>query len=161
MCGISAIVDPRRRPSSLSTLNALHAPIRHRGPDGEGFLVLDDAGTRRCGSESELPRQCGVHVGVAFRRLKILDLSPAAEQPMPNHDRTLWIAFNGEIYNFRQIRGELEKRGREFVSTGDTEVALAAFEEWGEEAFQRFDGMWAIIVLDLRQRRLIVSRDRF
>jgi asparagine synthase (glutamine-hydrolysing) len=161
MCGISAIFDPRTRHATLGKLLAMHAPIRHRGPDGEGFLIADDARTKRYDSAGAVPADLKPRVGMAFRRLKILDLSPAASQPMQNVDGSLWIVFNGEIYNFRQLRAELEHAGRAFVSSGDTEVALAAFEEWGEQAFARFEGMWAIVILDLRQRRLVISRDRF
>src|SRR5258708_36461205 len=161
MCGISIILDPGARHSALTRLVALHAPIRHRGPDGEGFLIADRAGVHRYESAEEIPPDAQIQAGMAFRRLKILDLSQAASQPMKNADGSLWIAFNGEIYNFRKIRAELEQRGRSFLSTGDTEVALAAFEEWGERAFERFEGMWAMAILDLRKRRLVISPDSF
>src|SRR5262249_2659669 len=100
-------------------------------------------------------------VGFAFRRLKICDLSTAADQPMGSSDGKTWIVFNGEIYNFLALRSELEAKGHVFRSHGDTEVILAAFEEWGEDCFARLDGMWAIVILDLRRNRLLVSRDRF
>ena len=140
MCGISVIVDPRAR-DLRERLRAMHAPIRHRGPDGEGFLERDT-------------------FAFAFRRLRIQDLSDAASQPMPSHDEQVWIVFNGEIYNFKELRRELEG-DYAFRSTGDTEVILAAYEQWGTKCFERFEGMWAIVIADLRTRKLIASRDRF
>jgi asparagine synthase (glutamine-hydrolysing) len=162
MCGISALVDRSAPADGLETLVRMHAPIRHRGPDGEGFLLVDPAvGAQRLSSAYEAAPPSRLLAGLAFRRLKILDLTEAAAQPMASPDRALWIAFNGEIYNFRELRGELQARGREFRSSGDTEVALAAFEAWGEGCLERLDGMWAMVILDLRRRRLFASRDRF
>jgi len=138
----------------------MHAPIRHRGPDGEGFLVVEPDGPRRLESLDGSGTGPAL-AGLAFRRLKILDLSEAAAQPMGSPDGSLWIVFNGEIYNFRELRAELEGGGRHFATAGDTEVALAAFEAWGENAFERLEGMWAIVILDLARRRLVASRDRF
>jgi asparagine synthase (glutamine-hydrolysing) len=140
----------------------MHAPIRHRGPDGEGFLLVDpDRRARRAASADAVATTAGMRAGLAFRRLRILDLTEAAAQPMASADGALWIVFNGEIYNFRELRRELQARGRAFRSTGDTEVALAAFEAWGEGCLARFEGMWAMVLLDLRRRRLVASRDRF
>src|SRR5262249_10794798 len=140
----------------------MHAVIRHRGPDGEGFLLLDAQGSvTRAQTPEQLHAAARPHVGIAFRRLKICDLSEAAAQPMGSADGRCWIAFNGEIYNFRELRDELAAKGRIFRTPGDTEVALAAYEEWGERSFARLEGMWAIVILDLRRNRLVVSRDRF
>ena len=162
MCGISVILDPSGSPRLISRLVAMHAVIRHRGPDGEGFLVVDRSGTvARAEAAGQLRATTAPLVGLAFRRLKICDLTEAAAQPMGSPDRRTWIVFNGEIYNFRDLRRELEAKGRDFHTTGDTEVALAAYEEWGEHCFARLDGMWAIAILDLRRNRLVVSRDRF
>ena len=141
----------------------MHGVIRHRGPDGEGFLLCDDRGgvthaTTPGALNASTAAPC---VGFAFRRLKICDLSTAADQPMGSADGKTWIVFNGEIYNFRELRRELQAKGHVFRSHGDTEVILAAFEEWGEACFARLDGMWAIVILDLRRNRLVVSRDRF
>ena len=162
MCGISVLLDRSASPGGLESLGRMHAPIRHRGPDGEGFLGVDAAGRAHrppsLDAASPPPRMLA---GLAFRRLKILDLTEAAAQPMASPDGARWMVFNGEIYNFRELRRELEGRGRVFRSTGDTEVALAAFEAWGEGCFERLDGMWSMVVLDLRRRRLVGSRDRF
>src|SRR5262245_27499524 len=162
MCGISAIIDPTGSPGLISRLFAMHAVIRHRGPDGESFLVVDDRGsTTRSETPDQLRAAATPRVGLAFRRLKICDLSEAAAQPMASSDGQTWIAFNGEIYNFRELRSELKAKGRYFRTTGDTEVALAAYEQWGTKCFDRLDGMWAIAILDLHRKRLVVSRDRF
>jgi len=162
MCGISVLLDRSAAPDGPESLLRMHAPIRHRGPDGEGFLVVDREGrAHRTPSVDGAAPTTGMRVGLAFRRLKILDLSEAAAQPMSSPDGALWIVFNGEIYNFRELRRELEAGGRVFRSTGDTEVALAAFEAWGEGCLDRLEGMWAMVVVDLRRRRLVGSRDRF
>ena len=162
MCGISVLVDRAAPPDAIAALVRMHAPIRHRGPDGEGFLVVErDGAAHRFDSAGAAPPAARPVVGVAFRRLKILDLTDSAAQPMRSADGWLWIVFNGEIYNYRELRAELQGRGRVFRSTGDTEVALAAFEAWGEACLDRLDGMWAMVVVDLRRRRLVASRDRF
>ena len=157
MCGISVLLDISGSRRFMSRLLAMHSVIPHRGPDGEGFLLLDIEGavTRADNTESlraaTMPR-----LGFAFRRLKICDLTQAAAQPMGSSDGRTWVCFNGEIYNFRELRRELEGKGRVFHTSGDTEVVLAAFEEWGERAFARLDGMWAIVILDLHRNRLVV-----
>ncbi|HET8643931.1 MAG TPA: asparagine synthase (glutamine-hydrolyzing), partial [Vicinamibacteria bacterium] len=159
MCGISVLLDPSRPRGLRERLLRMHAPIRHRGPDGEGFLLAGEGAALQAQEAASLPPMAAP-LGIAFRRLRILDLSPAAAQPMASPDGAVWIAFNGEIYNYRELRAELAAGGREFRSRGDTEVALAAYEAWGEGAFERLDGMWAIALADLRRRRLVISRDR-
>jgi asparagine synthase (glutamine-hydrolysing) len=115
---------------------------RHRGPDASGTWVSADG-----------------RVAFGHRRLSILDLSPEANQPMTGPDGTV-IAFNGEIYNFRDLRRELEVLGRRFATQSDTEVVLAAYAAWGEACVQRFNGMWAFALYDPARRRLFLSRDR-
>jgi asparagine synthase (glutamine-hydrolysing) len=160
MCGISVVVQHSGRPDAAACLGRMHAPIRHRGPDGEGCLLIDDeGGVLRSSSAPPVDRPA--RVGMAFRRLKILDLSPASDQPMASPDGSCFIVFNGEIYNYGALRVELSARGRVFRTTGDTEVALAAYEEWGESCFARLEGMWAIVLLDLARDRVVASRDRF
>jgi asparagine synthase (glutamine-hydrolysing) len=161
MCGISVVLDRRGSLSLADCLRRMHEPIGSRGPDGEGFLLADDEGGCTRADCAEATPRGGAILGLAFRRLKIQDLGEAASQPMSNADGSLWLVFNGEIYNFRELRRELEGLGRRFRSSGDSEVALAAFEQWGESSFERLEGMWAIVVADLRRRRLVVSRDRF
>ncbi len=162
MCGISVILAPSGAPNLVERLGAMHAVIRHRGPDGEGFLTVDTQNkVTRTAAQAQLPLTSAQRVGLAFRRLAIRDLSPAAAQPMGNADQKLWLAFNGEIYNFKALRHELMQTGRQFRTQGDTEVVLAAYEQWAEQCFARFEGMWAMTILDLRRNRLVVSRDRF
>jgi asparagine synthase (glutamine-hydrolysing) len=142
MCGITGLVfrDPRRHaPADL--LRAMADTIRHRGPD--------DAGVYTDGA-----------VGLAHRRLSILDLSPAGHQPMANEDGTVWIAFNGEVYNFRALRRELEGR-HTFRSNTDTEVLIHLYEDLGPAMVDRLDGMFAFAIWDARKRRVVLARDPF
>lgn len=165
MCGLSAIVDFVPRTGLARDLLAMHARIPHRGPDGEGFFVVGeswDGSGARDGAEL-LARVAGggARAGLAFRWLQIQDRSPGAAQPMASADGGLRLIFNGEIYNFRELRRELETAGRVFATRSDTEVVLAAYERWGTGMFARLEGMWAIVLLDLKARRVVVSRDRF
>ena len=159
MCGLSVILDVSGSPRLSRVLEAMHARIPHRGPDGQGFLLCGPDG--RVARGDTMPDVLDPLFGMAFRRLKICDLSDAAAQPMVSADGRTAIVFNGEIYNFVALRAELLAKGHAFRSQGDTEVVLAAYREWGTECFRRFEGMWAIVLLDLSQRRLVVSRDRF
>ena len=162
MCGISVILDSHDPARLVERLIAMHAVIRHRGPDGEGFLTADgDGGVAYGAAPDILYSTAAPRVGFAFRRLKICDLSALADQPMASADRKTWVVFNGEIYNFRELRLELESLGQVFRTHGDTEVVLAAYRQWGERCFDRLDGMWGIAILDLHRNRLVVSRDRF
>jgi len=136
---------------------------RHRGPDGEGFalLSLDPCGSTSFSRNAPPPAVPQPVGGFAFRRLAILDLTDAAAQPMSNEDGSVWLVFNGEVYNYIELRAELEARGCRFRSTGDTEVVLRAYETWGMDCFSRFNGMWGIGLWDARQGALILCRDRF
>jgi len=142
MCGIAVMFGLHGRPASGDVVSRMSASLRHRGPDDDG-LFLSGA------------------FGLGFRRLSILDLSPAGHQPMLSDDGTLALIFNGEIYNYLELRAELEQRGRRFRSTGDSEVLLQAYDEWGDRCVDRFNGMWAFAIADLRRQTLVVSRDRF
>jgi len=162
MCGISVVLDSgAARTPLVSALARAHARQAHRGPDGEGWLLVDGglaalrSSTPPSPSETPPPR-----LGIAFRRLCIQDLSEAAAQPLGSADGRHWIVLNGEIYNHAGLRDELRTRGHAFLTCSDTEVALAAYREWGTGCFARFTGMWAIIIVDLAQGRLIGSRDR-
>jgi asparagine synthase (glutamine-hydrolysing) len=150
MCGLAGFVDPNgrvatSRAAAEAALSAMARTLVHRGPDDDGVL-FDDANA----------------VGLAFRRLAILDLSPAGHQPMESARRRFAIAFNGEVYNHGALRDELSARGHSFRGHSDTEAMLAAFEEWGvEQALARFEGMFALAVLDRAERALWLVRDRF
>jgi asparagine synthase (glutamine-hydrolysing) len=164
MCGLSAIIHYEPSEQLLDPLLAMHDRIPHRGPDGEGFMVID-AACRAIGARTavELRNSAAtkLRVAMAFRWLRIQDPGEAAAQPMPSADGSVWLMFNGEIYNFRNIRHELEELGHTFISSGDTEVILAAYLQWGTACFHRLNGMWAMVLADLRNRKIIISRDRF
>jgi asparagine synthase (glutamine-hydrolysing) len=139
MCGIAGIIGL----ADKQLITAMNDAQAHRGPDDAGAVVLNDD-----------------RVALGHRRLSIIDLSPAGHQPMANQDETLWITFNGEIYNYREIREELVARGFRFRSESDTEVLLAAYEAWGERCLDRLNGMFAFAVYDRTNKRLFAARDR-
>ncbi|MEA2420642.1 MAG: hypothetical protein QOE60_2848, partial [Thermoleophilaceae bacterium] len=119
----------------------------HRGPDGPGELSISAPG-------SEMEGWFG------HRRLKVIDVSESAHQPMLGADGAVALTYNGEVYNFRELRRELESRGHRFASSGDTEVVLRAYEEWGAGFVGRLDGMFALAVWDARTATLLLARDR-
>src|SRR2546422_4925723 len=142
MCGLAGIVA-KRRPLSASILPAMVTSLRHRGPDDSGTWLSPDG-----------------RVGLGHTRLSIIDLSPAGHQPMSDSEQKLWIVFNGEIYNFQEIRKELVVSGCAFASHTDTEVILQAYKQWGLGCLRRFNGMFAFALYDQPQRRLVLARDR-
>lgn len=144
MCGIAGIWNHDGRPVSDPELVAFRDTMAHRGPDGAATWHDADAG-----------------LALAHRRLAILDVSDDGRQPMVDPDGRFVITFNGEIYNFLELREELRARGHRFRSETDTEVLLAAFAEWGEAMLPRLNGMWAFAIWDRRARRLFLARDRF
>jgi asparagine synthase (glutamine-hydrolysing) len=159
MCGIAGMHGPNRAGFQARVVQDMTESLAHRGPDDGGYVVFDDerhALAWRAG-EPAPDRVAGTALG--NRRLKIFDLSPAGHQPMTDGRR--WIAYNGEIYNHVELRGELERLGYRFASTCDTEVVLHAFDAWGTECFARFNGMWAIALYDVIDGSLVLSRDRF
>jgi asparagine synthase (glutamine-hydrolysing) len=153
--------------------------VRHRGPDGEGFAIFsapDMTVTALGGTDTPeavydariayAPRRdaepvSGAVAALGHRRLSIIDLGPTGHQPMCTADRRLWIVYNGEIYNYVELRAELELLGHSFVSHSDTEVILAAYREWGEKCLDRFNGMFAFVLVDRTARRVFAARDRF
>lgn len=142
MCGIAGFVDSTRAAADADAalVGAMCDVIRHRGPDDQG--VHHEAG-----------------VALGMRRLSIIDLS-TGHQPMHNEDATVWVVFNGEIYNYRQLRRELEQAGHRFTTASDTETIVHAYEEWGERAFERLRGMFGIALWDRPKRTLLLARDR-
>jgi asparagine synthase (glutamine-hydrolysing) len=138
MCGIFGSFGP---PLGDLTVRRVLATLRHRGPETQGAITLKD----------------GL---LAHTRLRIIDLSPAGAQPMTNEDGSVWVTFNGEIYNFRELREELVARGHRFKSQSDTEVIVHGYEVWGDDVVEHLDGMFALGVWDSRQRRLLLARDR-
>jgi asparagine synthase (glutamine-hydrolysing) len=146
MCGIFGIIARNTRiPDGV--LERGTQSLAHRGPDDSGTILLRDS----------VPEP--VEIGLGNRRLAILDLSPLAHQPMHDAETGNWIVYNGEIYNFRDVRAELEKGGAIFVSQSDTEVVLKAYARWGEECLAKFRGMFAFAIWDARRHRLFIARD--
>lgn len=147
MCGIAGIFASSAPPEMLKAVGMrMAAQLRHRGPDGQGVVV------RR--------QPDGRNVLLAHSRLSINDLTVAGAQPMALADGSLWVVFNGEIYNFLELRAELERCGYLFRSRCDTEVILAAWRQWGLKSLERFTGMWAIALWDERDGTFLLSRDR-
>jgi asparagine synthase (glutamine-hydrolysing) len=144
MCGIAGFADltapPRAADADRSRVKAMCDVMRHRGPDDEGSHIEPG-------------------VGLGMRRLSIIDLS-TGHQPIHNEDRTVWVVFNGEIYNYRELRSTLEARGHHFYTSSDTETIVHGYEEWGERVFSRLRGMFGIAIWNTRSRTLLVARDR-
>ena len=157
MCGITGIIS--KKSISTSLIKEMNIKIAHRGPDEAGFLM---GGKFEHDIELEKLQVCVSPVSFAFghRRLSIIDLSPLGHQPMSYRNR-YWIVYNGEVYNHIELRAELEGHGYEFVSHTDTEVIMAAYDLWGSECLNKFNGMWAIVIYDMQKQELFISRDRF
>lgn len=141
MCGIAGLVDWSGRAVDRSLLETMTRRLVHRGPDGEGYHLHGN-------------------VGLGHRRLSIIDLGHGA-QPMCNEDGSIWVTYNGEIYNFPELKKDLESRGHIFRSVCDTEVLVHAYEEWGDSLVEQLRGMFAFAILDQVKERLLLARDRF
>ncbi|MGD0785079.1 MAG: asparagine synthase (glutamine-hydrolyzing) [Sedimentisphaerales bacterium] len=137
MCGINGFSWADQK-----LINAMNQATCNRGPDDEGVFTDEN-------------------VSLGHRRLSIIDLSPAGHQPMCNEDETFWIVYNGEVYNFQEIRWQLEKLGHKFKSRTDTEVIVHAYEQWGVKSFDMFNGMWAFCIYDKKKQEMLLCRDRF
>jgi asparagine synthase (glutamine-hydrolysing) len=141
MCGISGFLHfDRTKPVSLPALQRMSDALVHRGPDGRGLHTKGN-------------------IALAHQRLAIIDLS-SGDQPMFNEDRSVAIVFNGEIYNYLELREELKSLGHRFITQSDTEVLIRAYEEWGTELHAKLNGMWAFAIWDERKNQLLLSRDR-
>lgn len=171
MCGIAGVFN--HAGVSGSQLEAMARTIRHRGPDDEGYILIDHHGNpqylrgddtiseinvKHINSEPYEKRSIG---GMAHRRLTIIDLSPAGHQPLSVDNDNYSIVYNGEVYNFKEIREELCTLGFNFISQSDSEVILNAYREWGDHCVNKFIGMWAFAIWDKKKRRVFLSRDRF
>lgn len=185
MCGIAALIRLPKGHITSKMIRAMTDIIKHRGPDDEGFLLIGSnlytaipfggpstpniaygnhlAYTPHSAHEIEgrqfLPSEISILLG--HRRLSILDLSPMGHQPMCLPDESTWITYNGEVYNYLEIREELQAAGHIFHSQTDTEVILAAYKHWGSACLKKFNGMFAFILIDLHQKRIFAARDRF
>ena len=148
MCGIAGIMCMQRKSCNVEEnkmlIKRMTDSIAHRGPDGEGQVYLDDG-----------------HVFLGHRRLAIIDLSDAAKQPMHSLDGRYTMTYNGEIYNYRTLRVELEKKGYSFFSDSDTEVVLNAYAEWGVKSFEKLNGIFAFAIWDNYMKELLLVRDRY
>lgn len=177
MCGISAIYSPRFG-LEAGLLRAVQQAVRHRGPDDEGVVCFEGAGwtpLARGGPDTphavyastlpyapmHAPVPDGTRLALTHRRLSILDLTASGHQPMCSADRACWIVYNGEIYNYLELREELKALGHAFVSQSDTEVILAAYRAWGRDCVTRLNGMFAFVLFDRVRKRLFAVRDRF
>jgi asparagine synthase (glutamine-hydrolysing) len=140
MCGITGIVRSDGAPVDRELLERMNQAIRHRGPDEDGFYLSDG-------------------VGLAMRRLAIIDLK-SGQQPIHNADQTAWIVYNGEIYNYRELRKDLESRGHRFYTDSDTEAIVHAYDEWGTDCPKYLRGMFALAIWDERKKSLFLARDR-
>lgn len=140
MCGINGIFIKDQASKYIAEIHRMNEVLRHRGPDDEGVYQDQD-------------------ILLGHRRLSIIDLSKNATQPMSNEDKTIWIVFNGEIYNFQSLRQELLNRGHLFHSRADTEVLIHGYEEWGTGLFNKLDGMFAFGLWDKKEKRLLLVRD--
>ena len=140
MCGIAGQFNfQRREPVERTTIVRMARSIAHRGPDDEGFFIAGP-------------------VGLGFRRLSIIDLA-SGHQPMSDAEETVWLIFNGEIYNYRELRRELQSKGHRFKTNSDTEVIIHGYKEWGTQVFDRLNGMFGLAIWDVPNQRLVVARD--
>ena len=159
MCGIAGSYHARIG-ATAGRIQAMTDRLIHRGPDDEGFALIDTASKRVWDGKRAQPSGT-FDLALGHRRLSILDVSDAGHQPMPSADGRYWIVFNGEIYNYVELREQLAKLGHMFRSGSDTEVLLAAYAEWGTDCLPRFNGMWAFAIWDVEKRELFCARDRF
>jgi len=178
MCGISGIIQFKNSVNTAQAIAKMNSLIAHRGPDDEGFVLFNNQ-EAQCFFSDITPQNVREssfvfapkkhiqeanqqsNIALAHRRLSILDLSPSGHQPMCSSNQKLWISYNGEIYNYIEIRENLEKKGHRFISNSDTEVILNAYIEWGKDCVQHFNGMWAFVIYDSEKNTLWCSRDRF
>ncbi|MDD4496858.1 MAG: asparagine synthase (glutamine-hydrolyzing) [Methanosarcinaceae archaeon] len=177
MCGITGIFHFDGKNIDLSVINAMNDSLSRRGPDDEGYVGLK---TEECTHKqffgkdtaaeikerfedisSTQPAGLGFNLTIAHRRLSIIDLSPSGHQPMHNDDFKIWMVYNGEIYNYVELKEELSKLGYVFKTNTDSEVVIHAYEEWGYKCLNKFNGMWAFAIWDQNKKELFCSRDRF
>ena len=142
MCGIAGLINRDRKTISAKILNDMTDAISHRGPDGQGHWIKEN-------------------IGFGHRRLAIIDLTHFGSQPMLSIDKRYVLIYNGEIYNFREIRSELKELGHVFIGESDTEVLLHSLIEWRERALLKFNGMFSFAFWDTEEESLLLARDRY
>jgi asparagine synthase (glutamine-hydrolysing) len=178
MCGISGIISLNGVQADPQSLQRMNNILRHRGPDGDGFLFQENAefitawgvdtpdsirqSSAPFSPRSDINSLSGKYTfGFAHRRLAIIDLSENGHQPFCNQQQEIWITYNGEIYNYLELKERLKAKGHVFSTRTDTEVILAAYQEWGTACVNEFNGMWAFVIYDHRKKLFFGSRDRF
>ena len=182
MCGIAGAISLNHEPLRVERLKPMVDVIAHRGPDDAGYLVWQTGTHRPLGqdfTDSQFQDVCPLlpvidspagqnrlhsekwDLFFGHRRLSIIDLSPRGHQPMCDKSRKSWLVYNGEIYNFREIRQELKGLGYHFFSTSDTEVIIHAYHQWGTDCIHRFNGMFALALYDSRNQKIWLARDRY
>lgn len=159
MCGIAGIVS--NTPIDLRVIQPMTEMQTHRGPDSGALFFLTNAKASRMESNTALNEPISGTLALGHRRLSIIDTSSDGIQPMHSTKSDCWISYNGEIYNYKELRTELTQQGCRFETETDTEVILRAYEQWGTQCFSRFNGMWALAIFDREENILILSRDRF
>lgn len=178
MCGIAGIVSKNNSVSLKDAVFAMSQSIKHRGPDGEGFAFFSNTisvpvhsnETPLINKESKLflynpsvsinELQDNHNLALAHRRLSIIDLSEAGHQPMCDTSGNYWLTFNGEIYNYIELRDELKYKGHQFITQTDSEVLIEAYKEWGVDCLQHFNGMFSFVLFDRKSNQLFCARDR-
>ncbi len=178
MCGIAGLISKNKSVSVNETVFAMSQAIKHRGPDGEGFAFFS-ASANTPAFSNETPQvniesnqfkfnpsvalndiNTDYNIALAHRRLSIIDLSESGHQPMCDTSGEYWITFNGEVYNYIELREELKSKGHHFVTQTDTEVVIAAYKEWGANCLARFNGMFAFAIFDKKNSTVFCARDR-
>ena len=157
MCGISGVISSSNL-SAIQMSNELHQMnelIKHRGPDNEGITVFSEVG-------NPIPNDSDQNAAFGFghRRLSIIDLTPEANQPMFDSKEDFCISYNGEIFNYIEIRNELISKGHSFQTQSDTEVLVKGYAEWGSDLYAKLEGMWAFALFSKKEQKIILSRDR-
>ena len=173
MCGIAGLIHKDKSVNIGTELQSMLQALKHRGPDDAGYVLSsieqqsiesfhdEDSVAEIKATYPSIPYDSQYQVGMGFRRLAIFDTSVLGHQPMLNHDRSIALTFNGAIYNFEELRIELQQAGYTFKSKSDTEVVLYAYQYWGIHFIQKLNGMFAIALLDKRNNSMYLIRDRF
>jgi asparagine synthase (glutamine-hydrolysing) len=169
MCGISGIINFNSSSSNSTSLMSMTNSMIHRGPDNEGYVLINEANAFSFhGSDSidknfthiETSKNLEFNIGLGFRQLKIIDLTNNSHQPMTDFSKNFWIVFNGEIYNYKEIKTELKSLGYTFNSNSDTEVLLKSYIEWSSAALDKLNGMFSFAIFNKAKNELFIARDR-
>src|SRR5512136_578965 len=173
MCGIAGIARLDGKPVDAPAFMKALTIMRHRGPDDEGSILLNTSSGKfeeRGGPDTpkELhladlrsPSKIKANLAIGNRRLSIIDLSPKGHQPISNEDHTVWVTFNGEVYNYRELRDELVKADHAFAGDSDTETIIHGYEEWGITILlSKMLGMWGFALWDQKKKMMVLARDR-